>query len=325
MSRSPGPTRDRWIGRMGRMGLTLVAGLASLALHGCDRGDAPDSGLPGPGTSRQAGARSATGHPDGWETTLTDGAGRTVHLVRPARRIISLVPSATATLRALGAADRLVGRTDYDTDPALAHLPSVGGGLEPNLEALAALRPDLVVRFAGPQDRQTPARLDDLGIAHLAVRPDGVDDVLETTRLLGDALGRPLAGDSLATRIRAELDSVAQRVRDLPTRRVVYLLGGSPPWVAGPDTYIQELLTRVGGRNVFEDLDALYAPVAPEELRARAVDVVLVSDSVAFDPTLTPGARVEIVDPDLEIPGPDLGRSAHELARLLHGPLPPAP
>lgn len=240
-----------------------------------------------------------------------------------ATRIISLVPSATLTLREIGAADRLVGRTDFDTGAWVAELPSVGGGLEPNLEAIVSLRPDLVVRFAGSQDRRTPARLDDLGIPHIAVRPDRVEDVLETVRVLGRATGLEASATELVGRIEAGLTEVEERVRPHPRKRVAYVLGGTPPWVAGPGTYIHELVTLAGGDNVFSDLGELYAGVSPEEIRSREIDVVLVSGTDVFDASLAPDARIEIVDASIEIPGPHLADAALQLAELIHGPLGP--
>jgi iron complex transport system substrate-binding protein len=242
----------------------------------------------------------------------------------PASRIVSLVPSATLTLHEIGAADRLVGRTDFDTAAWTAELPSVGGGLEPNLETIVSLRPDLVIRFAGSQDRRTPARLDDLGIPHIAVRPDRIDDVLETARVLGRATGLEEEADELVTRIEAGLAEVEERVRPHPRKRVAYVLGGTPPWVAGPGTYIHELVTLAGGDNVFADLGELYAGVSPEEIRSREIEVVLVSGADVFDPSLAPEARIEIVDASIEIPGPHLADAARHLAELLHGPLEPA-
>ncbi len=247
---------------------------------------------------------------------LVDAAGRTHRLDGPARRIVSLVPSATATLVAIGARDRLVGVSDYDV---LDSLPSVGGGLEPNLEALVALEPDAVLRFAGEQDPRTPARLDALGIRHVAVRPVDLDDLYETNRILGRLTGREPAADSLSAAIRLGLERLSRSVEGLPRKRVVYMLGGSPPWVAGPGTYITEMLELVGADNVFDDLDAPYSAVSPEELRSRDVDVVLVPRAGAHDEALTPGARVEVVGDALEVPGPDVVRVVREMAEAVHG------
>lgn len=252
---------------------------------------------------------------------VVDAAGRVVRLPGPARRIVSLVPSATLTFGAIGADGQVVGRTDYDTVSWAAPLPSVGGGIEPDLETLLTLRPDLVVRFAGAQDVRTPARLDDLGIPHVAVRPDALDDVFRTIEILGTVTGRDAAADSLGGAIREGLDSLRARVRSLPERRVAYVLGGDPPWVAGPGTYIQDLVELAGGRNVFADLGALYAPTSPEEVRRREIDVVLVSGYDDFDRSLAPEAVVRRVGTEVEIPGPHMVEAAWQLAELIHGPL----
>ena len=307
------------------VGLRRLLPLLTFALA-CSAGDAPSDG-PKEGASAEDRAATDPGTPSGVDrdgpVEIVDATGRTIRLDEPADRIVSLVPSATQTLRTLGAKNRLVGRTDYDDEAWASAVPSVGGGLEPNLEAIVTLRPDLVVRFAGDQDRRTPQRLDDLGIPHIAVRPDGIADVLETIRMLGEATGHMAEAASLTSKIRADLARLEARVAPLPRKSVAYVLGGTPPWVAGPGTYIHELVTLVGGDNVFADLDALYAPVSPEEIRSRRIDVVLASGTTAFDPSLAPDARIEIVDEGLEIPGPDLADSALRIAELLHGPLPP--
>lgn len=250
---------------------------------------------------------------------LIDATGSEVVLPRPARRVVSLVPSATETFRAMGRADVLVGRTDYDTHAWSTALPSVGGGIEPSLEAIVALQPDLVVRFAGEQDTHTPARLTDLGVPVLAVRPDRVEDIFRTAELLGDAIGDRQAADSLAAELRTGLAAAADKAHALPPVRVAYVLGGTPPWVAGRGTFIDDLVTLMGGDNVFSDVELLYAAVSPEEFRTRRIDVVLVSDAAGFDASLAPGARVEQVESDFEIPGPGVVEAAYRIAERIHG------
>ena len=121
---------------------------------------------------------------------LVDAAGTRHTFEAAPRRIVSLVPSATEALLAMALANRLAGRTDYDRMPELAGLPSVGGGLQPNLEILVSLDLDLVIRFAGDSDLATAERLTELGIPHFAVQPDGIEDVLT---IIGD-LGRIMDG-----------------------------------------------------------------------------------------------------------------------------------
>ena len=251
--------------------------------------------------------------------TLLDASGIEHVLPRPAERLVSLVPSATETLRAMGAESTLVGRTDYDTGPWIAELPSVGGGIGPNLEAVVALQPDLVVRFAGGQDRVTPSRLDELGIPHISIRPNQIEDIYTTAKLLGRATGYEAAADSLVQAIQSSLERVASVTATLPRQRVAYVLGGTPPWVSGPGTYIHQVITLVGGDNVFGDLDPLYSAVSREEILDREIDVVLIANSGAIDPFLSQGTRIEVFGPALEMPGPDVVEAASRVAELLHG------
>ena len=277
---------------------TLVA--IGLLTAGCTSDAPPEQNLPG-------------------NIAVIDASGRPLVLAAPATRVISLVPSATETLRAMGVDSVLVGRTDFDGQEWLAHLPSVGGGLEPSLEEIVALRPDLVIRFHGEQDSRTTVRLDDLGIAHITVRPDRLQDVYASVLLLGRVTGSDAAADALVLELKAGLADVATRVSALARRRFAYVLGGTPPWVAGPDTYIDEILRLVGGVNVFADLEMLYSAVSREELLARDIDVVLVSDASQFDASLTPGARIVEIGSALEIPGPGMVDAAWRAAELLHG------
>jgi iron complex transport system substrate-binding protein len=268
----------------------------------------------------QAGAdRAAEAAPEAFEpVVLVDAAGRTHDVARPPARIVSLVPSATAVLLALGADDRLVARTDFDTAQALAALPSVGGGLQPNLEVLLSLRPDLVIRFEGPSDPGTPEQLERVGIAHFAVRPDGIDDVRRIIGEMGALIGRTRAADSLVADIDGTLAAVQARVSSLPPVRTAFVMGGTPPWVAGAGTFIHELIRIAGGVNVFADLRELYAPVGPEELVARGADVYLLLKGTDLDARLSRGMRVQEVGMGVQLPGPNLGAAAFEVARALH-------
>lgn len=287
----------------------LLLSAALLTAGGCGEPPHPESGSERPTED------------GGGVVSVIDAAGVRHTLSRPARRVISLVPSATETLRALGAGDVLVGRTDYDDQEWLASVPSVGGGLEPSLEAVVALRPDVVIRFEGDQDPRTPARLDELGIRHVGVRPVRLDDIFTTNRIVGTLVGKGEAAEALSQRIRAGLDSLAHDLEALPRRRVAYVLGGSPPWVAGRDTYISDILERIGADNAFADLGTTYFSVSPEELRAGDIDVVLVSARGAYERSWTPDARIEIVEDAFEVPGPRVVGAARKVAEIIHGRL----
>jgi len=248
---------------------------------------------------------------------LVDAAGTRHTFEAAPRRMVSLVPSATEALLAMALANRLIGRTDYDQMPELAGLPSVGGGLQPNLEILVSLDLDLVIRFAGDSDLTTAQHLTELGIPHFAVQPDGIEDVVTIIGDLGRIMDMSDAADLILREIRDALDDVARRVAELPRPRIVYLLGGDPPWVAGPGTYIDELMTVAGGKNVFDDLDLLYAPVSMEALLDRDLDLILLSDGLTPPSPLAHVPSV-VLPASVEIPGPGLGRAARDIARLIH-------
>ena len=270
-----------------------------------------------PGEQAPTGADDPEASRASYPLQLVDDAGARHTFEAAPGRMISLVPSATEALLAMALDDRLVGRTDYDRMPELTDLPSVGGGLQPNLEILVSLDLDLVIRFAGGSDLATAQRLTELGIPHFAVQPDGIEDVLSIIRDLGRITGASDAAEALLSEIQIDLDDVARRVATLSNPRVAYLLGGDPPWVAGPGTYIDELIALAGGRNVFDDLGPLYAPVSMEALLDRDLDLILLSNGLPEPPPLAhvPSA---VLPASVEIPGPGLGQAARDIARLIH-------
>lgn len=301
------------------MGTRVFVFLASLVLSGCTQErEPPNTGNhlgEGIGQDPQAGASAS--QTEGFPVQIEDAAGRSLVFQEPPTRIVSLVPSATRTLQAVGAQGFLVGRTAYDTSTSLAHLPSVGGGLDPSLEALVALEPDLVIRFAGESDAATPNRLDDMGIRHMAVRLDRMADVRALVGELGSVVGMSGPAGELVAEMDAILAEIQAKVRGVPRVRVAYILGGNPPWVAGPDTFIHELLVVAGGENAFSDLEALYGPVSQEEFLVREIHLLLAPEGaeVLIPTTATPLVRVP---PSLELPGPDLAEAVQNLARILH-------
>ena len=249
--------------------------------------------------------------------TFVDDRGVEITLSGPPGRVVSLVPSFTTLILRLGAGETLVARTDFDTASALLSLPTVGTGLNPSLEAIAALAPDLVIGFAGPSDPGTPAGLRNLGIPFAAFDSDSVNDVLRVTDVLGELLGRTEQATGIVQGIRDELRALGERTASLDPVRTAVVIGGSPPWVAGPGSYMAELLELAGGINVFDDLGQPFSPVSPELFVARSIDRILLSPG-AVPPPGAEGIPVGTLPDGIDIPGPDLARYALELAVLLH-------
>lgn len=212
---------------------------------------------------------------------VVDDAGDTVALARPATRVVSLLPAFTELVFALGAGGTAVGRTTWcDWPPEAAMVPSVGDGLAPNVEAIVARRPDLVVMYRSGANGEAVARLRGLGIPVVQFRADGLGDLARAARAVGTLLGRPEAGEAYAAALADSLDSARVPTRREPLRALI-LVGDQPPIAIGPASYLSELLALAGGTNAFADLDGASAPVSLEAIAARDPDVVLVLGETA--------------------------------------------
>lgn len=316
--------------------LTTLQGLAATACAPPNDADRP--------TDQEAAERRSVA-PDslreaGRDTvTVTDGAGRILLVRRPARRVVSMMPSVTEWIIAMGGSDRLVARTDYDDDPAVAALPSVGGGLTPSVEWLAARQPDLVVAWPDAPSRSLVARLEGLGIPVYTAPTETVEEGLQTARDLGRILGLEAASAEAVAEVEAGLEAVSAAVAGQDRPDVLFLIGLDPLMAAGPGTFVDQLLVRAGGNNVLADLEILWPQLSLEEVLRRAPDVVVVASAGERPPLDAlrnqPGwrsvpaiqaGRVYAVDPNrINRPGPGMDESAARLARLIHGGVPGLP
>lgn len=259
--------------------------------------------------------------------------GRTVRLPGPARRIVSLVPAVTELLFALGAGDRLVGRTRFGVHPPAARAVfSVGDGVRPSTELVLSRRPDLVVLYAGPDNRGVAGELERVGLPTLAVRHDDLPDLRRNLRRLGRAVGCPGEALALEREIVEGLEAVARATDDLPRRTVYYDVWHEPPITIGGASYLDSLIALAGGRNVFGDLDDPSPQVSLEAIAAREPEVVLwpvgADRRERTPPSRRPGwgalaavreGAVRRVDGELlHRLGPRVGRAAAALARAIH-------
>lgn len=259
-----------------------------------------------------------------------DGAGRLVRLDASATRIVSLMPTVTDLIIAMGHADRLIARTDYDVDPAIRALPSVGGGLTPSVEWLAAQQPDLVIAWPDNAARSLVGKIEAVGVPVYSARTDTIFNTIEVIRDLGVLLDARRAADSLEHAITGALDSVRTASKRRASVSVAYVLSISPPTVAGPGTFINELIVIAGGSNVFGDVRQPYPEINLEELLRRDPDVIVLARESTTDTgeslAKLPGwrelravkaGRVHRVSPDyFNRSGPLMPRAARELAQF---------
>src|SRR3989442_176897 len=201
---------------------------------------------------------------------VTDDAGRQVTLAAPAQRIVSLLPSFTELLFAIGAGDRLVGRTAWcDYPPEALAVPSVGEGMPPNVEAVAARRPDLVVLYHSGQNVPGGGRFERLGIRTVLLDLNLLEDLGPAARRLGVLTARRPAADSLAR----VMDSVASQPPAPSTRSLAFIVWDNPPIVIGAGSYLDRLATLAGARNVFHDINSPSAQVAIQTNAPRGARV----------------------------------------------------
>jgi ABC-type Fe3+-hydroxamate transport system substrate-binding protein len=209
-----------------------------------------------------------------------DHGGRAASAI-PAHRIVSLSPAVTELLFAIGAGDRVVGRTTWcDYPPEARQVPSVGDGINPDLEAVVAARPDLVVLYRSAHNETAAAQLGQMRIATLLLTQDRLEDLANAARTLGRVTDRSRAGDSVADAIAHVLATPAPALG----LRITIIAWDNPPMVIGGGSYLDQLATLAGAENVFHDLGSADV-VSLETIAARDPDVIVVlSDSAQSGP-----------------------------------------
>jgi len=264
---------------------------------------------------------------------LTDEAGREVRVPDRSQRIVSLAPSITEILFALGAGGRVVGVTQYSNYPAeAARLPKVGSYINLSLEKILALRPDLVIGIRDGNPKAIIDRLAELGVPCYIVDPQSLDGVVTTVRNIGRAVGREQAADQIAAQMASRIREVERRVAGLATPRVFYQIGVEPIVSAGQGTFPNILIETAGGKNIAADMAAYPQLNVEQVLVARPEIIIVTSMTREYDfervrafwgrwPGLpaVAAARIYVVDSDLmDRPSPRIVEGLETLARLIH-------
>lgn len=184
---------------------------------------------------------------------ITDGYNRAVRIPVNPQRIVSLAPSLTETLYALGVQDRLVGDTDYcDYPPDAKKKPKVGGVTNPNLEKIAALHPDLVLMSKEGNMLETVRALDSLGIPNYATDAQTIDQIISSTQKLADVLNVSAAGKALADNLRQRLATLEQKLNGVTPKRVLFIVWPEPLMSVGKNTFVADALRRAGAISIVD-------------------------------------------------------------------------
>jgi len=255
---------------------------------------------------------------------------------QPAERVVSLNPSLTAMLLALDARSVLVGVDTFSArqQPSLSGLPTVGGLYDPGLEAVVALRPDLVVFVPSAEQRDFQRRLLEVGLAVLPCNPVRWNDVLETIVRIGDRVGRSAEAAKRVEEIRAARREVERAAEGRARPRTVMVLQRDPLYVVGRGSFIDEMLGAAGAENLAAEFDSPYPRVGREWLLEAAPDVILDSSHQPDGddplrwwsqwpslPAVRSGRVIPLPNGRVTLPGPYLDRELRDLAASLHAPV----
>jgi len=242
------------------------------------------------------------------------------------RRVVTLAPALTETVVALGAADRLVGVSRFDELPEVAQLPRVGGFIDPSVESVLTLKPDLVLVQPSPGNRQPVEKMAELGTPVLVVTMQSVAEILSGIVAIGAALDLQERARSITTSIEHIRASIRAKASQQTPVRTLFIYGFDPLVVAGPGSFTDELLRDAGAVNAAENASSPYQTYSVESaIRARAEVVIYATEDATGPERLSrlPGLKnarwVRLESKDLLHPGPRLAHGLEELFRLLHG------
>jgi len=275
---------------------------------------------------------TATAAAAAFPTTVTDFQNRSVTVAQRPERIVSIGPSITEFLFALGAGPRVVGADDFSDEPAAAKQVEKVGGIKVNFEKVVSLKPDLVlsVKFSDG----TIEKLASAGLLVLVVDPQSAGDVARTAILLGRAVGSD--GNAMARDIQKRIDDVRAKTSTATTKpRVYHEIDASDPtkiFTVGPGSYIHDLIEIAGGQNIAARAASAYPQLSAEEiLRSDPEIIVLAAAEYSAKPdqvaartgwsviSAVKNKRIVTIAPNLiNRPGPRVGEAAEAYAKLVH-------
>jgi ABC-type Fe3+-hydroxamate transport system substrate-binding protein len=263
---------------------------------------------------------------------LTDDAGRRVSLPASVSRVISLAPNLTEIVFAVGAGDKLVGRTSYcDFPPEAKTLPEVGDTLHPSLERIIALKPQVVLISTSSQLEVFTQQLQNQNIAVFVTDPRDLEGVFRSIQQIGEIMGQKEQSDLLVTKLRERANAVEQAVKDRQPVRVFYQASGEPLYTAGHDAFVTDLMKRAGALSVTADVPGAWPKYSNESAFAAKPEAIIlptggsmgsansaVTEALKQSPAAIQGRVYKINDDYLARPGPRVIDGLEAMARALH-------
>lgn len=242
------------------------------------------------------------------------------------RRVVTVAPSLTELVVALGKGRTLVGVSRFDELAEVKALPRVGGWIDPSVEAVVRLKPDLVLVQPGPGNRQPVEKMAELGVPVLALPMESISDVTQAMRRVGAALHAEREAEALSQKLEQTRVRVRAAAKALGPVRVLFVYGFEPLVVAGPGSFADELLADAGGVNAATGAKSAYTVYSveravmarPELIVDASDDATRAKDTLAALPGFKAARWMKIPTQDLLHPGPRLGEGLEQLFRMVH-------
>jgi iron complex transport system substrate-binding protein len=263
---------------------------------------------------------------------VIDEAGRRVRVPLKIDRIVSLAPNLTEIVYAVGAGDRLVGDTTYCDYPAAAKgVAKIGDTMNPSVERIIALKPQIVLVSTASQLEVFTRQLDAQHIAVYVTNPQSLEGMFTSIQTLGDLFGEHDRATTLAADLRKRADAIEAKTKEAKTVKVFYQVSGEPLYTIGRDAYLTDLIRRAGGVSVTADVPTAFPRYSDEAALASKPDAIIlptggsmgaanstVAAPLKSSPAVLNDRVYKINDDHLSRPGPRLVDGLEEMAKALH-------
>lgn len=259
---------------------------------------------------------------------ITDDLGRAVKIPEKIERAVSLAPNLTEIAFAVGAGDKLVGVTTYCNFPFEAEkIQKVGDTINPNIENIIALRPQVVLVSTASQIETFTRQLEQQNIAVFVTNPNGLDDIYKSVNKIGEIFGNAEKSKEIVENLRRRVDAVEAKTRTDDAEKVFVQISKEPLFTIGRESFLTDLIRRAGGVSLTKDVAAAYPKLSKETALASNPDAIILSDSddnlepneLFKDSPAVKNGKVFRVDADiLSRPSPRIVDALEQIAKALH-------
>ena len=259
---------------------------------------------------------------------ITDDLGRNIRLPETIERAVSLAPNLTEIVFAVGAGDKLVGRTSYDNFPPEAQkIQTIGDTMNPNIENIIALKPNIVLISTASQIETFTKTLDQQNIAYFVTNPNNLEDIYKSINQIGEIFGKSDRAREIVESLKKRVAEVEAKTKNTEKPKVFLQVSKDSIYTIGKDSYITDLISRAGGVSVTKNVTTAYFPLSKETAAALNPDVIILSesednltpnDALKNSPAVKNGKVFKINADIISRPSPRIVDALEQIARMLH-------